>query len=408
MTTATPIGIRRLARLGQRVLVVIVFVAASLLLVSDLVSQHHPWLFDFKGGLYNAGTAILHGRSPYQAGFIAHQAAVMRAGGLAIGETSAHAFSLPVYPAPANLAMVPFAVLPYWLAGVLFTVICVGAMVLGLRLLDVRDWRCYALALMSWPFLFGLQLGAIGPLLLLGTAIIWRHRQRLWPPAIAFASIVVAKVFPWPLGIWMLATKRYRPLMLAAALGAGVTLLAWAVLGFDGLAEYPKMLSNLSYIQEGRSDSIVAVLLSAGVPVRYAQALGMAAAGGLLLLAWRLVRIGAGERRAFGVTIIAVLTATPIVWDHYLVLLFVPIALLSPQLSALWLIPLAEPILLGVSTAIVPLTHAPPGSPSNTVRAAMIVVALQGLLVLKLCRRPAADRSPTEAASTPLLGAAAG
>ena len=32
---------------------------------------------------------------------------------------------------------------------------------------------------------------------------------------------------------------------------------------------------------------------------------------------------------------------SPIVWVHYLVLLFVPIAIVSPGLSALWLLPLA-------------------------------------------------------------------
>ena len=37
-------------------------------------------LYDFKGGLYNAGVAILQGHTPYQPGFLAHQAALMRAG----------------------------------------------------------------------------------------------------------------------------------------------------------------------------------------------------------------------------------------------------------------------------------------------------------------------------------------
>ena len=39
-------------------------------------------------------------------------------------------------------------------------------------------------------------------------------------------------------------------------------------------------------------------------------------------------------------TIIAALVASPMVWPHYLALLFVPIALVSPTLSWLWLTPL--------------------------------------------------------------------
>jgi len=37
---------------------------------------------------------------------------------------------------------------------------------------------------------------------------------------------------------------------------------------------------------------------------------------------------------------VAALVASPIVWPHYLALLLVPIALVSPGLSALWLVPL--------------------------------------------------------------------
>jgi hypothetical protein len=41
----------------------------------------------------------------------------------------------------------------------------------------------------------------------------------------------------------------------------------------------------------------------------------------------------------------AALVATPIAWEHYLVLLLVPIALASPRLSALWLAPIAMQLL---------------------------------------------------------------
>jgi hypothetical protein len=38
--------------------------------------------------------------------------------------------------------------------------------------------------------------------------------------------------------------------------------------------------------------------------------------------------------------VIAALLATPMLWPHYLALLFVPIALAAPRLSALWFSPL--------------------------------------------------------------------
>src|ERR1700753_972908 len=87
------------------------------LLIATINRVGYNLLYDFKGGLYNAGVAILHGHTPYQPRFLAHQAALMRAGHLAVGETAAHSFSIPVYPALANVLVVPFSALPFWVAG---------------------------------------------------------------------------------------------------------------------------------------------------------------------------------------------------------------------------------------------------------------------------------------------------
>lgn len=370
-----------------RHLAMIVILALSVARLAFAVTDQRHWLYDFKGGLYNAGLAILDGHNPYHPGFIAHQAAIMRGGGVAIGETSAHPFSLPLYPAPANLAVVPLSGLPLWLAGLMFTLLSVAALPLALRLLEVRDWRCYALALVSWPFVYSLELGTLGPLLVLGTAAIWRWRDRVWPPAIALASIVIAKVFPFPLAIWMLITRRYRALTLAVVLGVSLTFAAWAILGFAGMIEYPRMLSDASFIQQGRSDSLVAILLAAGVSTGTAQALSLAAAAALLGLAWQVSRSGslAADRRAFGLAVMAALTASPIVWDHYLVLLFVPVALITPTYSTLWLLPLAGPLLMTLSAVIEPIGHAGTASPDSA-RRAIITVGLEAVLVARLCR----------------------
>jgi len=55
-----------------------------------------------------------------------------------------------------------------------------------------------------------------------------------------------------------------------------------------------------------------------------------------LIAAWRIARRPDGDRRAYGIVVIAALVASPMVWPHYLALLFVPIALVSPTLS--WLL----------------------------------------------------------------------
>ncbi|MGH2868581.1 MAG: glycosyltransferase family 87 protein [Solirubrobacteraceae bacterium] len=371
-----------------------VFIVGPLLLAGPLltystirVRSNHA-LFDFRGGMFNAGLAILHGVNPYQAQFLAHQTAIMHAGGIAQGELAVTAFSIPVYPAFANLLIVPLSLLPFTLAAVLFTLASVAAMIAGVWLLGVRDWRCFALALISWPFLVGAYLGAIGPFLVLGVGAAWRWRARVFPPALAVAAIVAAKIFPWPLGVWLLITRRYKPLAMTLAVGIVLTFGAWAVIGFHGLAQYPQMLSDMTFLQQNRAVSIVGVLLIAGVPSGVATVAAIAIAAGILFAAWRLTGGPDGDRRAFGLAILAALSATPIVWDHYMVLLFVPIALASPGLSAAWFIPLCTPLTTLVAAAVIPQgSTRVPFSP-DTLRQAIPWLLLQALTAFVICTTP--------------------
>src|SRR6266700_4101182 len=55
---------------------------------------------------------------------------------------------------------------------------------------------------------------------------------------------------------------------------------------------------------------------------------------------WAAARGADGDRRAFAVAVVASLVTTPLLWMHYLLLLFVPIAFYRPRLSGLWFLPL--------------------------------------------------------------------
>jgi hypothetical protein len=348
-------------------------------------------LYDFKGGLYNAGVAILHGHTPYQSGFLAHQAAVMRAGHVALGETAVHPFSVPVYPALANVLVVPFSALPFWVAGLVYTLLSAAAMVGGIWLLGVRDRRCLALTLISWPFMFGALLGAIGPFLVLGAGVSWRWRDRIWPAAVALATIIAVKIFPWTLAVWLFVTRRYKALAVCVVAGMALTLGAWALIGFDGLRQYPQMLSDMSFIQEDRSVSVVGVLVIAGVASGVATVVAMALGAAILILAWRLADGAGGDRRVFGLAILAALTATPIVWEHYMVLLFVPIALASPSFSTAWLIPVCAPVIEALSR-VLPASPDGPFSP-NLLRSAGPWLFLELLTGIVVCTTPEQRRA---------------
>jgi Glycosyltransferase family 87 len=331
------LGSRGLAQATIRVGSLVAFavvpaVLALAILTASLVRG--PFLYDFKGGLYGAGQAILHGRDPYRASFLAHQAAIKRSGGKP--ET---VISVPVYPAPALVTATPLALLPYRIAGLLFVACSAAGLGLALWLLGVRDWRCYGVAFGSWPVMHGLMLGALTPLLVLGVAVAWRLREGMASAAVV-ASVVVAKLFPWPLAVWLALTRRWRAALVAVALAAGGTLAAWAAIGFAGFSSYPRMLGNLAFVSQGVSVSLVAGLLALGLGAFAAKTVALLLGLGLLAAAARLVRGPEGERRAFSLAIVAALVASPLVWPHYLALLIVPIALASPYLSSLWLVPL--------------------------------------------------------------------
>ncbi len=362
----------------------ILLLSGPFLLYADFEHVGKNLFYDFKGGLYNAGVAILHGHSPYRAQFLAHQAALMHAGHVALGETAGKPFSIPVYPALANVLVTPLSGLPFWTAGLIYTVLSAAAMLAGIWLLGVRDRRCFAVVLLSWPFLFGMFLGAIGPFLVLGAGVAWRWRERIWPPAVGLATIIAVKIFPWTLAVWLLITRRYRALAATVVAGIVLTFGAWALIGFHGLLQYPQMLSNMSFIQEDRAVSIVGVLVIAGVPSGIATALAIAAGGGILLYAWRLAQGPGGDRRAFGLAVLAALSATPIVWEHYMVLLFIPIAMASPGFSRAWLIPLCTPIIEAVSFIIPGGGINQPFSP-NLLRSAGPWLVLELLTGVVLC-----------------------
>jgi hypothetical protein len=88
----------------------------------------------------------------------------------------------------------------------------------------------------------------------------------------------------------------------------------------------------------------------------------------------------------FGLAILAALTATPIVWEHYMVLLFVPIALASPSFSTAWLIPVCAPVIEALSR-VLPASPDGPFSP-NLLRSAGPWLFLELLTGIVVCTTP--------------------
>ena len=312
------------ARVAARHATVFLLIAVPAFLIADVFfsAGRHPTDF---ATFWQSGRALLHGRSPYPA----LQSLPARA---------YPTFAPFVYPPVAAALMAPLALLPYGIAVVAFAAIDVAAVPLSLRLLGVRDWRCYGIALGSAPVFAGSALGAVSPLLLLGVAAAWHYRGKALRVGLLVAYVVTAKVFLWPVWLWLVATKRFRAAAIAVAASLVALLCSWAAIGFAGLRTYPRLLSRLTGLEGPESYSLYSLGRSLGLGGRAAEiAVYLVGALAVALVARRRL----DSRRLLIAVIGASLLLTPILWPHYLVLLFVPVALARPYASPIWLAPLA-------------------------------------------------------------------
>ena len=244
-----------------------------------------------------------------------------------------------VYPPQLVVLLVPLTPLPVDVVAVLVTCLLLALVALTLRILDVRDLRCYAATILWMPTTSGVLLGNISIPLAFALAVAWRYRETVWRPAVAVGLAVSAKLLLWPVFVWMLATRRLRAVALALVVGTVATFAAWAAIGLDGLRTYPDLLERLSEIQSERSYSIVGMVATLGLGSTVGNAL-TAVVGLALLIGCVVFARRSDDARSFVCAVAATLAVSPIVWLHYLVVLLVPMAILRRRFSALWLLPI--------------------------------------------------------------------
>jgi hypothetical protein len=275
------------------------------------------------GQYYAAAEAILRGESPYSPS----------------GDPLT-AWGGP-YPYPPLLALlaIPLTVLSLQAAGLLVMAVLVLVALAVPWVVGVRDWRCYGLVLLWPPVISAIQTANVTLWFALAAAIVWRFRDRVLPTAAAVGLTLAAKLFLWPLAVWLAATRRFASALAACAIGAGALVASWAVIGFAGFGDYPELVRKLEQAVGDDSYTAYIVGLDLGLPSTAARlvwlGVGVALLGAVVILGGR----GDG-RTAFVMAIAASLALTPIVWLHYFALLLVPIALAQPTLGALWFVPL--------------------------------------------------------------------
>lgn len=276
------------------------------------------------GAFWLAARAVLHGHSPY-------------APLASLPPVPSRGFEAYGYPPLTAFLLTPLAALPFLAAKLVFLVLNVGALVLALRLLSVRDWRCYGVAFISAPVVESLGTGTVSLLLLLGVSAAWRYRERALVVGVLIAAVASAKLFLWPLWFWLVRTGRRRGAVVAVVACLVSVLGLWAAIGFGGLGDYPQRLDRLTRLYGPHSYSTYALARVLGFGAGHAVEVTYVVGAIALVLAVGLV---ADDRRSLVALLGVSFVATPIFWPHYLVLLFVPVALASPRLTRVWVVPL--------------------------------------------------------------------
>jgi glycosyl transferase family 87 len=312
-----------IALVGAFTMLVVLPLAINLMAFA-IVVHNERYGSDFST-FYDSGRAVLHGASPYPAlASLPHVAGPL--------------FAPFVYPPVAAFSMIPLSVLPFPVAVVLFCLINLAAAWLALRLLGVSDWRCYSIVYASSMMYAAVGIGTISPLLFLGVAAAWRFRHRAVIAGLLVAYVITAKLFLWPLWIWLVCTRRFKAAAVAAIAAGSAVLASWSLIGFAGMREYPRLLGRLTELEGPHSYSLYSLGRSLGLASAPAQSVVYVATIVAVAAAFRFVR---GDRQWLVAALGLSLLATPILWPHYLVLLWVPVALTHRRFSLLWLAPLA-------------------------------------------------------------------
>jgi hypothetical protein len=295
-------------RLSRRGFIAASFTVAAVQLLHSVSSTEYG--LDFFGGTWHAGKAVLAGLNPYPPPVE--------------GWRLLHASSGYMTPPPLALVGIPFSLLPFGAAVAAFNLVCVGAAIIALRLLGVADRRVWLLTVCSFPFVSSLALGQPDGVFALAAACAWYWRDDRWRGGVAAGFLIAAKLLAWPLIIWLLVTRRSRQAAVTATSTAVALIGGWALIDFKGFGYYAQLLADDARTYEYRSHSLVSGFMHLGLSSHEAVAAAVLSAamiaGGVLLVS------RGSDVGWFTAALVVGILSSPIVWDHYFVMLFVCLA----------------------------------------------------------------------------------
>lgn len=264
--------------------------------------------------------------------------------------TEAGGSGLFYYPPPFAILVLPFALLPAPLDVIGWTAAIVAAFVTGVAILPVRKevrWLVILLAGLSWPFAYAIKLGQVGPILFLCFATGWRWLDRPGWLGVSMAIGTIVKLQPAILFAWALATGRRQAFALGLAVLAVASLAATLIAGVDAWRDFAGLIRAVSApITTPHNFTPGAIAYQLGLSEASATAMqAMSTVAVLGVLAWTALR--SAPDVSFLTAVTASQLISPLLWDHYAMLLLLPTAWLLDR-GRWWAaaIPLATSVIL--------------------------------------------------------------
>jgi hypothetical protein len=318
--------------------------------------------------------AVVVGASVYAAGdklgfdFLAyHQAAVRLLNGQPLYDMSFQttgAFGLFYYPPTFAPLILPFGFLSATTAVWTWTAILIGSFAVGVVVLPVTRtvrWWIVLLAGLSWPFAYAVKLGQVGPILFLLFAIGWRWLDDPIRLGASAALGTAIKLQPAIIFVWAILTRRWAAVAAGAVVLAALAIAATLLAGVSAWSDFTTLVRQVGDpITTEHNFTPGAVAYQLGLSAELASLLQLACT---VLVVGAVVAAArwATAEASYLVAVIASQLLSPILWDHYAMLLLLPVAYLCAA-GRWWAvaIPLVTAVpLIGITPAIAyPLSFA--------------------------------------------------
>lgn len=245
--------------------------------------------------------------------------------------TETGGFGLFYYPPTFAPLILPLGLLSaaaatwVWIGGSL------AAFLAGVAVLPVsRSVRWWVLLLAGWsfPFVYAVKLGQVGPILFALFAVGWRWLDQPARLGISGALGAAIKIQPGLLLAWALLTRRWGAVVVGAGLLVVLAVASVLIAGVGAWTDFFTLLRTVSDpITTEHNFTPGAIAYQLGVPEATAaliQFVSTAAVAAAFLLAIR----KCSAEASFLVAVIASQLVSPILWDHYAMLLLLPVAYL--------------------------------------------------------------------------------